>query len=263
MNERKTLAEAATEFLASLKPEEREDYRQELNKFIRWCGSDRPLRGLSAPEVSKYADSLDSSSPNATKNAASVKAFLSYSKKQGLTESNLAVHVRVKKATSKQATTARKRRENITMTSDGYRELEAELDRLKKERPQIAESIRKAAADKDFRENAPLDAAKEQQGMVEARIRELEDILKSAVVTIGKGDGSRVSLGSTVTIQDLTHNEALCYTLVNQREASPVRGKLSVNSPTGKALLGRGQGDIVEVEAPAGILRYRIDKIEG
>ena len=263
MNDEKTLAEAATEFLSSLNPEEREDHRQELNKFIRWCGSDRPLRNLSAPEMSKYANSLDSSSPNAANNAASVKAFLSYSKKRGLTESNLAVHIRTKKVTGKQMPTVRKRRENITMTTDGYRELEAELARLKKERPRIAEAISKAAADKDFRENAPLDAAKEQQGMVEARIRELEDTLKSAVVATGGGDGGQVSLGSTVTIHDLTHNEALCYTLVNPREASPVKGKLSVDSPTGKALLGRGQGDIVEVDAPAGTLRYRIDSIEG
>jgi transcription elongation factor GreA len=262
MNQRQTLAQAATEFLASLEPNERQDHRQELNKFVRWCGTERQLQEISAQDVSKYAESLDSSSPNAARNAASVKAFLSYAKKNGLIASNLSVHLRVKKSSTKQPTIAKEKRQTIAMTTEGYRELEAELTELKKERPRMAEAIRKAAADKDFRENAPLEAAKEQQGMVEARIRELEATLKLAVVTEEKGDGVKVSLGSTITIQDLSHNEELRYTLVNPREASPAKGKISVDSPTGKALIGRGQGDVIQVEAPAGVLRYRIEKVE-
>ena len=262
MNQRQTLAQAATEFLASLEPNERQDHRQELNKFVRWCGTERPLQELSAQDVSKYSESLDSSSPNAARNAASVKAFLSYAKKNGLIVSNLSVHLRVKKSSTKQPTIAKEKRQTIAMTTEGYRELEAELTTLKKERPRIAEAIRKAAADKDFRENAPLEAAKEQQGMVEARIRELEATLKLAVITEKKGDGVKVSLGSTITIKDLSHNEELRYTLVNPREASPAKGKISVDSPTGKALIGKGQGDVIQVEAPAGTLRYRIERIE-
>jgi transcription elongation factor GreA len=262
MNQDKTLAQAAAEFLASLKPDQRQDHHQEVNKFIRWCGTERPLQELSAQQVSKYAGSLDSSSPNAAKNAASVKAFLSYTRKQGLIESNLAVHLRVKKTSTKQSTPIKQRRRTITMTAEGYRELETELTALKSERPRIADTISKAAADKDFRENAPLHAAKEQQGMVEARIRELEADLNSAVVSTDKGDGERVSLGSTITLRDLSHNEDLRYTLVDTRESSPARGKLSVASPTGKALMGRAQGDIIEVKAPAGMLRYRIETIE-
>ncbi len=262
MNQRQTLAQAATEFLASLEPNERQDHRQELNKFVRWCGTERPLQELSAQDVSKYSESLDSSSPNAARNAASVKAFLSYAKKNGLIVSNLSVHLRVKKSSTKQPTIAKEKRQTIAMTTEGYRELEAELTTLKKERPRIAEAIRKAAADKDFRENAPLEAAKEQQGMVEARIRELEATLKLAVITEKKGDGVKVSLGSTITIKDLSHNEELRYTLVNPREASPAKGKISVDSPTGKALIGKGQGDVIQVEAPAGTLCYRIERIE-
>lgn len=261
MNQGKTLAQAATEFLAGLEANERQSCRQELNKFVRWCGTERLLQELSAQQVAKYGDSLDSSSPTAAQNTASVKAFLSYAKKQGLIGSNLAVHLRMKKPAAKRPV-AGKQRQTISMTSEGYRELEDELASLKKERPRIAEAIRKAAADKDFRENAPLHAAKEQQGMVEARIRELEATLGLAVVSTAKGDGVKVSLGSTVTLQDLTHNEELCYMLVNPREASPAKGKLSVDSPTGRSLLGRGQGDVIHVEAPAGVLRYRIEKIE-
>jgi len=264
MNQGKTLAEAAIEFLASLETNERQSCRQELNKFVRWCGTERLLQELSAQQVAKYGDSLDSTSPTAAQNAAAVKAFLSYARKQGLIGSNLAVHLRMKKPATKPAAGSGRQHQRITMTPDGYREMEDELSALKKERPRIAEAIRKAAADKDFRENAPLHAAKEQQGMVEARIRELEATLGLAVVatTAIKEDGGRAAMGSTVTLKDLTHNEDLCYMLVNPREASPARGKLSVESPTGRVLLGRRQGDVVEVEAPAGVLRYRIEKIE-
>ena len=109
---------------------------------------------------------------------------------------------------------------------------------------------------------APLDAAKDHQGMVEARIRQLETILKSAVVTTKKGDSAKVMLGSIVTLQDLSSNEELRYTLVNPSEASPSKGKLSIASPTGKALLSRRQGETIAVAAPAGTLRYRIARIE-
>jgi transcription elongation factor GreA len=262
MNQSKTLAQAAAEFLASLKPDQRQDHHQEVNKFIRWCGTERLLQELSAQQVAKYADSLDSSSPNVAKNAASVKAFLSYVRKQGFIGTNLAAHLRVKKTATKQPTTGKQRRRTITMTAEGYRELENKLAALKDERPRIAETINLAAADKDFRENAPLHAAKEHQGMVEARIRELEADLNAAVISIDKGDGEKVSLGSTITLLDLAHNEELSYTLVDTRESSPARGKLSVASPTGKALMGRAQGDIIEVKAPAGMVRYRIEKIE-
>jgi transcription elongation factor GreA len=98
--------------------------------------------------------------------------------------------------------------------------------------------------------------------MVEGRIRQLEAILKSAVVTTKKGDSTKVTLGCTVTLQDLSSNEELCYTLVNTGEANLSKGKLSVASPTGKALLRRRQDDTIEVDAPAGTLRYCIVKIE-
>ena len=99
--------------------------------------------------------------------------------------------------------------------------------------------------------------------MVEGRIRQLETILKSAVVKTGKGDSAKVTLGSTVTLEDLSFQEELRYTLVNPREASPSRGKLSIDSPTGKALLNRREGEAIEVAAPAGMVRYRIARIEG
>jgi transcription elongation factor GreA len=262
VNEEKTLAQAATHFLASLPPKERKECQQELNKFVRWYGSELLLSELAASEVTSYSELIEGSSANADIKLAPVRAFLSYAKKEGLTKNNLAVHLRVKKGSLKQVPTDSERDESFTLTPEGYDELTAELATLQSQRPKIAEDIRKAAADKDFSENAPLDAARDHQGMVEGRIRQLEAILKSAVVTTKKGDITEVSLGCTVTLKDLSFNEELCYTLVNVGEANPSRGKLSVDSPTGQALLRRRQGDTIEVAAPAGMLRYCIVKIE-
>lgn len=254
--------QAATHFLASLPPQEREEYQQELNKFVRWYGRERPLSQLAAREVASYAERMEGSSVHTMKRLVPVRAFLSYAKKEGLITNNLAVHLRVKKGSLKQGPAGRGRIEAVTLTSEGYQELKAELSALQGERPRIADDIRKAAADKDFHENAPLDAAKDHQGMVEARIRQLETILKSAVVTTKKGDSAKVILGSTVTLEDLSSNEELRYTLVNTSEASPSKGKLSIDSPTGKALLSRRQGETIAVAAPAGTLHYRIARID-
>lgn len=218
---------------------------------------------LTAHEVASYAERMEGSSANAVQRLEPVKAFLSYAKKEGFTRNNLAVHLRPKKGTHKQEASGKRREEAVPLTPEGYRELKEELAALQRQRPRIAEGIRRAAADKDFRENAPLDAAKDYQGMVEARIRELEAILKSAVVPTEQVDSANVTLGSTVSLHDLSTGEDLRYTLVNSNEANLAKGKLSIASPTGKALLGRTKGDEIEVTAPAGMLRYRIDSIEG
>lgn len=257
-----TLAQVATDFLASLPSEGREKYRQEVNKFVRWYGMERFMSELTAHEVGSYAERVEGSSANAVKRLEPVRAFLAYAKKERVTKDNLSVHLRLKKGPQKQAASGKRRKEAVTLTPEGYQELKEELAALQQERPRIAEGIRRAAADKDFRENAPLDAAKDYQGMVEARIRELEGILKSAVVASEQANSAGITLGSTVSLHDLSTNEELCYTLVNPNEANLAKGKLSIASPTGKVLLSRRKGDIIEVTAPVGTLRYRIDKIE-
>ena len=122
--------------------------------------------------------------------------------------------------------------------------------------------MRRAAADKDFRENAPLEAAREQYGHLEGQIRELEEALKSAIV-IGEKQrvALKVSVGDSVILRNLTSGEELHYTIVNSKEVDPTRGKISSASPIGKAIIGRGQGELVEVTAPAGKLRYQIEQV--
>ena len=127
----------------------------------------------------------------------------------------------------------------------------------------MIDDMRRAAADKDFRENAPLDAAKEQRGHLEGRIMELEEILRSAeIIEEQSGVSQGVSLSDSVVLQDLTSGEEVRYTLVSPEEVDPSRGRISVASPIGKAITGKGVGDIVEVTAPAGRLRYQIKQIE-
>ena len=261
MSEEKSLAEVEAGFLAGLPPEQKDEFRQELNKFVRWCGKSRPIRDITAIEVANYAESINSATTDVSKVTAAVKAFLAYAKKEGLTSTNLSVHLRVKKLTSARTSATKGKPSTIVMTATGYEELKTELTGLKKERPKLSEDIHKAAADKDFRENAPLEAARERQGMVESRIRHLESMLKTAVVSEERPSDLVVSIGTTVTIQGLSDSEEMSYKLVNPNEASPLKGKLSVSSPIGKALLGSKQGDVIEVVAPAGALNYRVVRI--
>ena len=256
-----TLAQAAVQFLASLPPKQREESQQEVNRFIRWYGMERRVLELGAHEVANYAARMEGSSSNALKRLEPVRAFLAYAKKEELTTTNLAVHLKLKKGSPKQAT-PHKRPKRVALTEQGYQDLKAELEALEAERANIAEEIRRAAADKDFRENAPLDAAKDHQGKVEARIRELTEALKSGVVTADQIDTATADVGCTIVLCDLSSDEELCYTLVHASEVNPAKGKISVASPTGKALLGRSKGEVIEVAAPIGMLRYRIKGIE-
>jgi transcription elongation factor GreA len=150
------------------------------------------------------------------------------------------------------------------LTAEGQASLSAELEALKARRPGIAEELRRAMMDKDFRENAPLDAAREHQAHVEGRIRQLEAILKHAEVIGGQtAPGAKTHLGSTVILRDLASGSAVRYVLVSPSEVSPAEGKISIASPVGKAILSRTVGDEVEVSVPAGSLRFRIEEIQG
>ncbi|MBI2847325.1 MAG: GreA/GreB family elongation factor [Chloroflexi bacterium] len=261
-----TLGEAAALFLAGLQKEEEKDLyhqgQQELNKFVRWCGRERPTGSLMPPELEAYAEGL-SGLPDCAQRLEPVKDFLAYAKKAGLTTKNLSVHLKVRKGEQKHIQGLKGQApEAITLTQEGRESLQKELNALKSQRLRIAEELRKAMADKDFRENAPLDAAREQQGRVEARIRELQAILHSAVLTHRKEvDQLKANVGNTVLLRDLTSGEVLRYILVNPREVDPRGGKISIASPVGKSLLNRAKGDEVEVVVPSGTIRYRIEEI--
>jgi transcription elongation factor GreA len=260
--DKSSLGKTATEYLVSLTPEIRQKAQIEINKFVRWYGEERILCELSAHEVENYAEQITASTIDSSEKLEPVKTFLIYAHKKKITSINLSPHLKIKKASSKQTSSARRNSKTITLTEQGYNELKEELDTLINERPKIAEEIRTAAADKDFKENAPLDAAKEYQGQVEARIKELESTLQAAVILDEKKEADiTITIGATVVITDLGFNEQLQYTLVDAREADPSKGKISIASPIGQALLGHRKGDDVNVKAPAGIMAYKIDDI--
>jgi len=267
-----SLGDAAGRFLVSLSSEEREMSRQEVCRFARWYGWERPFAGLAPPDIASYAQRLSLSDTDYTKKLELIRAFLVYARKEGWSKSNLAVHLKTRKGRSSvRSASKRSAPEAVRLTRQGYAEMEAELAALKGKRPQIIEEISKAAADKDFRENAPLDAAKEQHGYLEGRIRELEEALKLAVIIDEKQGGvseekrgsiAKAGVGDSVILLDLATKQELRYMLVGPREADPAKGKISSASPIGKAIIGRGEGAVVEVAAPAGKLLYEIKQIE-
>jgi len=259
-----SLGEAASRFLVNLSPEERKASQQEIYKFVRWYGWERHLAGLTAPEVANYADRLSLSDIDYAKKLEQIRAFLTYAKKEGWSQSNLAIHLKVRKAKTKSPPlTGQGVRQTMSLTQQGYAELQAELAELKSKRFQAIDEMRRAAADKDFRENAPLEAAREQHGQLEGRIRELEEAVKLASVIDEKPKVTlKVNIGDSILLQDLDSGEELHYTIVSPREVDPTRGMISSASPVGKAIVGRDQGEVIEVVTPDGKLRYQIKLIE-
>ena len=262
-NQSSSLGESATSFLASLPLGKKGASQQEVYRFVRWYGWGRALAELTASEVASYAERLSLSDTDYIKKLELIHAFLVYAKKKGWSKSNLATHLKAKKGKARLRSSFRRGSpETISLTQQGYATLEAELAVLKSKRSEAIDEVRKAAADKDFRENAPLDAAKEQRSHLEGQIKELEEALKSAIVFDKKQkDILKISIGDSVILRDLTSGEELRYIMVNSREADPAKGKISNASPIGKAIIGRGQGEVVEVTAPVGKLRYQIEQI--
>ncbi len=149
------------------------------------------------------------------------------------------------------------------ITKKGYEALKAELDRFKKvERPKIIEAIAEARAHGDLSENAEYHAAKERQGFIEARIKELESKLADArIVETANRTSETVVFGATVQLIEVESQQKKEYTLVGQDEADLKDGKISVQSPVGKALIGKRVGDQVEVTTPAKVVEYEVTAI--
>lgn len=149
------------------------------------------------------------------------------------------------------------------LTKEGHRKLVDELEFLKTvKRRQLAKSVGEARAHGDISENAEYDAAKDAQGMNEKKIAELQEKLASAKILDDNMPKDEVLIGATITMKDLDSGEELEYTLVSELEADYAQGKISVTSPVGKGLLNHKLNDTVEIQIPAGILRYKVLKIE-
>lgn len=151
----------------------------------------------------------------------------------------------------------------VKLTEDGLKQLEEELEYLKtKKRKEVSEKIKVALGFGDLSENSEYDEAKNEQAQVEARIVSVENMLKNAIVIDeSERDTSKVELGATVAIHDIEFDEDITYKIVGSTEADPDEGRLSDESPLGKSLMGKAEGEMIDVDAPAGVIQYKILKI--
>lgn len=150
------------------------------------------------------------------------------------------------------------------LTYEGLKALEEEIHDLKvNQRKEVAQKIKEAREQGDLSENAEYDAAKDEQRDIEARIEEIDKILKNAEVVIeDEVDVNVINIGCMITIFDMEYKEELIYKLVGSTEANSLKGKISNESPLGMALLGKRVGDIVDVDTHSGMIQYEILKIQ-
>ena len=152
--------------------------------------------------------------------------------------------------------------ERVPMTPEGHATLTAELAALKAERPKISQEIGIARDHGDLKENAEYHAAKDKQGMCEARIAEIEDRLARAEVidpsTLG---GDRVKFGAFVELEDMDNGKVVTYRLVGADESDIKQGKISITSPVARAIVGKEVGDEVQVQTPGGVRNYEVSDV--
>ncbi|HLZ07425.1 MAG TPA: transcription elongation factor GreA [Chloroflexota bacterium] len=265
-----TLGEAAGRYLSSAKDTERPQAQAELNRFVRHFGTGILTWSLRPIDVEDYQEKVEKTGADVARRLEPLKGFLVYLHKQGWTQTNLGRLIKTRRAAATNRVSTRRNGrsasaddEVVQLTSEGYTNLKNEHTYLTTvKRDEIARELFEARIDKDFRENAPYDAAKTHQAEIETRIRLIERMLAVAQVVDQQPNlGDTVAIGTTVILNDLTHGEELTYTLVGTNEANPQAGRISVASPVGRAMIDRQVGDEIEVAAPMGAVRYQIQKI--
>jgi len=258
-----SLEDLALRFLTSLPTEERTYKQQEVNRFVLWYGKERSVSHITPTEVETYAQWTAASTGDISKKLEPVRSLFQYAKKERLLKTSLAPHLRIKQAHAKGPAT-RKPKQQIALTANDHAELKTQLAALEEERVRVAEEMRIAAADKDFRENAPLHAARERAAHIEARMNDIQASLTTGVIvnTERQVESLMARLGSTVVLLEMATGEKRTYTLATKNEANPANGKISIVSPLGKVVLGQHEGDVVKVIAPAGEILYKIEKID-
>ena len=259
-----SVQDAVTEYVITIPDSKKRMVHPELTKFARWIGPNITLESLRPSDISPYSETFGASASDTNKQrVAAVKDFLNYVKKKGYIEISLAPHIRVKKpAINKTKSATRRRDTEVQITQQGYDEMVNRLDQLRVETVRLAEEIERAAASGDVRENSPLEAARENQGMVQAQINRLESTLKVAtIIDESERVSDHVQIGSWVRLAKGGTDMTVDYQIVAANEANPLRNKISDISPVGSAILGGKLGDEVTVKAPAGEQKFTINAI--
>lgn len=259
-----TLGQAFQEYVETLKPELRMRHETFVRRYVDFAGHDVWITNITGSHVESFREAqILPTDPQAPERVAALKDWFQYLKKKSYTGTNFGVFVRVKKTTISRGSGMSQisiEQETITMTAEGVEILRRELDELNQLHPEIIKAIQEAREDKDFRENSPLEAAREALAFNEQRRREIETALKRAVIADNlTTDISAV--GSTVSVTRTDNGVKGVWKLVGPREANARELKISVESPVGRALLGKRAGDSVSVETPSGSLEFRIDDV--
>jgi transcription elongation factor GreA len=260
-----SLNKAFQTYVRQMPQDTKKSAQPEIAKFVRWIGAERLISSIIPSEIGEYNEifGAKTATRDATERLSAVKLFLTFLKKKDHIEVNLAQHLRLRKSrtsASKVAVQTNMTR-SVRLTQSGFNEMNKQLATLQEERIRIVGDIQRAAADGDVRENAPLEAAREAQGMTMGKIREIEATLKVAVIIDATGqDSSRVHIGSKIELTDTSNNKTIKYQLVEPNEANPLASKISIVSPVGSAILGHRLGDEVKVKTPRGQQVYKISK---
>jgi transcription elongation factor GreA len=259
-----TLGDALQEYLSSLKPAQRHEQERYVRNYVEHADPGTLASTLSGSRVESYAEfQVRSADPNAQRRVDALKAWFQFLKKKNYTTANFGVNVRIRRTGGRSAANAVRIEEApVEMTAEGLETLKRELGEIESRIPDLVKSIENARSDGDLRENAPYHAAREALAFTNDRKKRIESSLKRAVVVDQSGrDEGLAALGSVVTVTEMERDRQQTYQLVGAREANARERRISVESPVGKVLLGRRAGDEVEVEAPQGMMRFRVDSV--
>lgn len=257
-----TLRGALDQYMQALKPDQLPGAWY-VERYVERVGHEMSVSALSGSRVELYAEQwIRVSDPAAGDQVSSLKLWFAFLKKKNFTTENYGIHLRVRRAPSRTpgALVTRLEETPVQMTPAGLEALKAELDEVAARTPELVHAVATAREDKDFRENAPLDAAREALAFHEQRRKQLESTLKRAVVVETAAD-DRAVVGSAVTVTRLDTNVKATYTLVSASEANAAERRISVQSPVGQRLLGARAGDEVAVAAPSGSIDFRIESV--
>ena len=252
-----TLGTVMFEYMQTQKSGSLSESENAMGLLLRWFGEDRDIATLSPVQIEEYCSSINDNNVDSSGSMKSLKKFFQTLYKNESTGLDLSRYIKIRKRKSDLLFSGQGVEEQFDMlTQEGWNKLESEVGGLRERREDIADDIRKAAAGGDFSENAPLDAARETQGKNEGRIREIEDTLKKSRVmdskSMRKRGRSAAFVGSTIIIKNKTTNKQNSYMLVESSESNPKEGKLSIQSPIGKAIYGMAVGSEVEIRLPSG-----------
>lgn len=246
------------------------DEAQHLRRFVNWCGPDTRMAVIYPHQLQAYLNQVSSSTGDPKPCASALRTFFSHALKSGWIEKNPATGLRIsKRSTKADPRAAAAQTGNTFISRERYDELTVELEQHKGEgREHISRSLHAAIKDGDLRENAAYDEAKYQQGMLEARIREIEQTLRTSTITEDDAETANaggeaaadegVKIGMRVELELTDGSETIAYQLVGPSEVDPLEGKISYLSPVGASLLAKRSGETVAVETPAGSETYRI-----